>query len=140
MRIIAQTLSNKNCNYSFRNMYTSFLHDDVLLKAILGLTEKSDAADSTFENKIYTIENIFQMEIPNGIEVNVSRKDLQVIMLDYLYARQIRNRINHAADSSDTIQKPEEFFSKYQIDYSFSMKSIISQLRMSVEFILNLSE
>ncbi len=139
--IIAEELSKKHCDYKAYKIFNDFQNNEPLLRKLLNLPPAiTDQSTKTLLTKINTIENALEMNIPEGISVNISRRELQTVMLDYLYARQIRNRINHAADAADNIQKQEEFFSKYRIDFSFSMRSIISQLKKSVEFILNLSK
>ena len=144
--MIAEELSKGSSNFPAYKIFNAFQNNETLLRKLLNLLPAiTDSSVKTLLTKMNTIENALQMSIPEGISVNISRRELQTVMLDYLYTRQIRNRINHAADSGDAdsrdvMQKLNEFFSKNKIDYSFSMKSIISQLRKSVEFILSLSE
>ncbi len=139
--MIAKELVKNPCNYPAYKIFNAFQNNEPLLRKLLNLQPAiTDQSTKTLLTKMNTIGNALKMDIPEGISVNISRSDLQTVMLDYLYARQIRNRINHAADAADNIQKQEEFFSKYRIDFSFSMRSIISQLKKSVEFILNLQK
>ncbi len=139
--MIAEELVKNPCNYTAYKIFNTFQNNEPLLRKLLNLQPAiTDQSTKTLLTKMNTIGNALKMDIPEGISVNISRSDLQTVMLDYLYARQIRNRINHAADAADNIHKQEEFFSKYRIDFSFSMKSIISQLKKSVKFIPSLSK
>lgn len=136
---IARALSDKKCAYDDSKVYISFQNNEPVLRAVLSLPPaKPNSPEKTLEIKMNTIENALKLALPEGLSVSISRSALQRIMLDYLYARQIRNRINHALDSETSTQKLDALFKKHGIDSSFGMKAIISQLRGSVEFVMSL--
>lgn len=57
------------------------------------------------------------------------------MMLGYLYARGIRNRINHAADKNNSTARMEELLLRNGIDTAFRENVIICQLKRSVKYI-----
>ncbi len=120
------------------NILNVIRNEEPLLRKLLDLPPSSTKSIIT---KINTIRRINEKtNFPEGITVNISCSYLKVIMADYLYARQMRNRINHAADSGDTLERLKKLFGDYKIDPSFGVASIISQLRQSVNFVLKLQE
>lgn len=136
--IIAEAIRRLPDSFKADKLLNFVRSDDPLLRQLLDLPPSSDRS---IINKINTIRNINDETVfPEGIAVNISCSDLKVVMAHYLYARQIRNRINHAVDSADTLLRLKELFHEYKIDDTFGMTSIISQLRKSVEFVLELQK
>lgn len=137
LKAIAELLYGKNINCKPYGVAKYLIANEPVLRAALGLPQKNNNADETIEKKVRTVRNIMTMKIPEGFSVNISREQLRVIMLGYMYSRSIRNRINHAADKNNTTSNLDALLKAYGFDVAFREKVIVEQLEKSVNYILN---
>lgn len=104
--------------------------------AALGISKvKGKKSDETIDKKVHTVRMAMTMPIPDGFSLYITREQLCKIMLDYLYARSIRNRINHAAEQNNTTENLNKLLTEFGTDIAFRENIIIEQLKKSVEFI-----
>lgn len=138
---IAEQLDGKSINCNVYGTARYLANNEPVLRAALHLpvAAKGKISDETIERKVRTIGNVVTMPVPYGFTFNISRSDLRRIMLGYLYARSIRNRINHAADKNNTTSRMDDLLTEYGFDIAFREDIIIGQLRNSVTFISKLT-
>ena len=140
LRAVAEQLKDKKINCTPYSVDKYLSNNEPVLRAALHLpAARGKTAEETIEKKVRTIENILTMPVPGGFTFNISREDLRSIMLGYLYARGIRNRINHAADKNNTTERMDKLLTEYGFDISFKENIIIDQLRNSVRSISELT-
>lgn len=136
LRAIAEQLDGKGITCKPYGLPKYLADNEPVLRAALGLpAAKGKSADETIEKKVRTIESVMTMPIPEGFTLNISREELRQMMLGYLYARGIRNRINHAADKNNSTARMEELLLRNGIDTAFRESVIIGQLKRSVKYI-----
>ena len=138
---IAEMLKDRtSLPYKSAAFTKTITNEDRFIRAALGLPPagKKSAEDIT-EKKLRTIEKVDSMAIPEGFSLNMTREELGGCMLGYLYARGVRNRINHAASGSATTPRAEALFAKHGIDTAFCEKTIIEQLKKCADFVLGIT-
>lgn len=137
---IAETLSGRplpNNAYSFLKV---LVNENNILRAALGFSPAiKKGSEDTIEKKVRTIENVMTMTLPEGFTLNISREELRQCMIWYLYARSVRNRINHAADNNNTTERMEKMCTENGIDTAFRENIIIEQLKKSVRYISDIT-
>lgn len=138
---IAEQLDGKSINCNVFGTARYLANNEPVLRAALHLppSAKGKISDETIERKVRTIGNVVTMPVPYGFTFNISRSDLRSIMLGYLYARGIRNRINHAADKNNSTSRMDNLLTEYGFDIAFKEDIIIEQLKNSVTFISKLT-
>lgn len=136
VRDLAEFLYHKGITCNPNNLKSQLKNDEAALRVALNLPpSKEKNADYIIEKKVNTIKNVMSMKLPDGFTIYISREELRMTMLGYLYARGIRNRINHASDKNNSTDSMEKLLIKNGFDIAFKENTIINQLKASVGYI-----
>lgn len=92
-----------------------------LLNKLLGI-KNQEIKMNTYDKKIYTAESLSEIDFKSSVfKINVPREKLQKVLYDYIFAKALRNQINHASEDQNLNREQKERFkmlkhNQYDID------------------------
>ena len=129
---------HKDTAKEFWQFYRSIKNEPTTLADILGLSfAKKESSDKTLANKFEAIEKMKNQGSANDdfcFKVTIDR--IVSIYYAYIYAKALRNRINHASSEENLIDEQKSILEAEGYDFSAeNLKIIAKNLRLAVNSI-----
>ncbi|MGN0691687.1 MAG: TM1812 family CRISPR-associated protein [Oscillospiraceae bacterium] len=118
----------------FKSLTNHILNKESLIAELLSLPPENE---NTFDKKLRTAQEITYQSIIPGAAIN-ERADIRYIrriMLDYIYVKSVRNRINHASSDENLNSEQRKIFEAKGYRMKMTIGDISENIRGSVELL-----